>query len=70
METNGQVRSATRRPLRPTAKMLPGQARSHNRALVLQTLHTVVDPLSRADLARSTGLTRVTVSDLVAEAPR
>ncbi|UNX56457.1 ROK family protein [Georgenia sp. TF02-10] len=47
--------------------MLPGQARSHNRALVLQTLHTVVDPLSRADLARSTGLTRVTVSDLVAE---
>ena len=54
-----------RRVLRPTTKVLPEHARAHNRALVLQHLfHS--GPLSRADLARSTGLTRVTVSDLVA----
>ena len=38
----------------------------HNRALVLQTLYSV-GTLSRADIARRTGLTRVTISDLVAE---
>lgn len=54
------------RALRPSTKVLPEQARGHNRALVLQTLHGF-GPQSRADLARSTGLTRVTVSDLVAE---
>jgi predicted NBD/HSP70 family sugar kinase len=55
-----------RRPLRPTTKVLPEHARQHNRSLVLQGLfHT--GPMSRADLARETGLTRVTVSDLVAE---
>ncbi|MCG2797085.1 MAG: ROK family transcriptional regulator [Cellulomonas sp.] len=54
------------RALRPTAKVLPGHARAHNRALVLGHLfHT--GPSSRADIARSTGLTRVTVSDLVSE---
>jgi predicted NBD/HSP70 family sugar kinase len=58
--------AVTRRVLRPTAKVLPEHARVHNRALILQTLH-VVGRQSRADLARSTGLTRVTVSDLVAE---
>ncbi|TYL54755.1 ROK family transcriptional regulator [Agromyces mariniharenae] len=46
--------------------MLPEHARSHNRALVLQTLYTS-GARSRADVARETGLTRVTVSDLVAE---
>ena len=47
-------------------KVLPEHARAHNRSMVLQHLfHT--GPTSRADLARSTGLTRVTVSDLVAE---
>jgi predicted NBD/HSP70 family sugar kinase len=54
------------RTLRPSAKVLPEQARGHNRALVLQTLHGAGQQ-SRADLARSTGLTRVTISDLVAE---
>lgn len=54
------------RALRPSAKILPEYARSHNRSLVLQTLYQV-GVLSRADIARSTGLTRVTVSDLVAE---
>lgn len=52
--------------LRPSAKILPEHARGHNRALVLQTLYGS-GPLSRADIARETGLTRVTVSDLVAE---
>ncbi len=46
--------------------MLPEHARSHNRALVLQTLFTAGNQ-SRADVARSTGLTRVTVSELVTE---
>ncbi len=46
--------------------MLPEHARSHNRSLVLQTLYRL-GPRSRADIARETGLTRVTVSDLVAE---
>ncbi|WP_341359181.1 ROK family transcriptional regulator [Georgenia sp. M64] len=52
--------------LRISAKVLPGQARPHNRALILQTLYRD-GTQSRADLARSTGLTRVTVSDLVAD---
>ncbi len=54
------------RVLRPMVKVLPEHARAHNRALVLQQLFHF-GPTSRADLARSTGLTRVTVSDLVAE---
>ncbi|NUU07094.1 ROK family transcriptional regulator [Leifsonia sp. C5G2] len=54
------------RVLRPRVKVLPEHARSHNRSLVLQTLYRC-GRLSRADLARETGLTRVTVSDLVAE---
>lgn len=55
-----------RRELRPTAKVLPGHARAHNRALVLGHLFHA-GPSSRADVARSTGLTRVTVSDLVGD---
>lgn len=54
-----------RRQLRPTAKVLPEHARAHNRSLVLGHLFHE-GPSSRADVARSTGLTRVTVSDLVA----
>lgn len=51
-------------PLRSHGKVLPEHARAHNRALVLQ--HLFRDgPTSRAALARATGLTRVTVSDLV-----
>lgn len=54
------------RALRPRTKVLPEQARNHNRALVLQTLFHV-GAMSRADLSRETGLTRVTISDLIAE---
>lgn len=54
------------RHLRSRAKVLPEHARGHNRALVLQTLYHS-GSMSRADLSRETGLTRVTISDLVAE---
>ena len=54
------------RHLRSRSKVLPEQARGHNRALVLQTLYHA-GAMSRADLSRETGLTRVTISDLVAE---
>ncbi|WP_283451267.1 ROK family transcriptional regulator [Cryobacterium sp. PH31-L1] len=47
-------------------KFLPEHTRRHNRALVLQTLYRGAQ-LSRADIARATGLTRVTVSDLIGE---
>lgn len=57
---------APARVLRPTTKRLPQHGRVHNRALVLQTLYSA-STLSRADIARSTGLTRVTISNLVAE---
>ena len=50
--------------LRRTTKALPAEARQHNRALVLQSLFRG-GAMSRADLARQTRLTRVTVSDLV-----
>lgn len=53
------------RALRPDRKVLPEQARTHNRSLVLQTLYSG-GAMSRADLSRETGLTRVTISDLVA----
>jgi len=52
--------------VRPGARILPGQARSHNRALVLQSLYRT-SGLSRADVAREVGLTRVTISDLVSD---
>lgn len=54
------------RALRPSSKVLPEHARNHNRSLVLQTLYRAGHQ-SRADIARSTGLTRVTISDLVGE---
>ncbi len=54
------------RPLRRGGKVLPEQARAHNRSLVLQTLFHD-GGMSRADLARATELTRVSISDLVAE---
>ena len=55
-----------RRSLRPSGKLLQEDARRHHRALILQRL-LGEGPASRADLARSTALTRVTVSDLVGE---
>ena len=54
------------RALRQAAKVLPEHARAHNRSLVLQTLFHQ-GAMSRADLSRETGLTRVTISDLIAE---
>jgi predicted NBD/HSP70 family sugar kinase len=54
------------RQLRPSGKRLPEDARRHHRSLLLQQLFRY-GPASRADLARSSGLTKVTVSDLVAE---
>jgi predicted NBD/HSP70 family sugar kinase len=59
-------RAPATRALRPTTKVLPEDARRHNRSLVLQSLFHD-GPSSRADLARTSGLTRVTVSDLVGE---
>lgn len=47
-------------------KQLPGHGRSHNRSLILQTIYRG-GPGSRADLSRMTGLTKVTVSDLIAD---
>lgn len=47
-------------------KVLPEDARRYNRSLVLSTLFHDA-PMSRADLARATGLTRVTISALVAD---
>ena len=53
---------------------LPGKAthqqtRAYNRGLVLRTLYDL-GPISRAEVARLTGLTRTTVSELVADAHR
>ncbi|WP_298037049.1 ROK family transcriptional regulator [uncultured Microbacterium sp.] len=62
----GQHAFGPDRHLRSRTKVLPEQARAHNRALVLQTLYHA-GSMSRADLSRETGLTRVTISDLVAE---
>jgi predicted NBD/HSP70 family sugar kinase len=50
----------------PRRKAVPGDARRHNRALVLRTMFRE-GPVSRADLARATNLTRVTTSDLATE---
>lgn len=54
------------RPGRTARRALPGDARRHNRRLVLRTLFRD-GPLSRADVARATHLTRVTASHLVGE---
>jgi predicted NBD/HSP70 family sugar kinase len=54
------------RQLRPRGKLLQEDARRHHRSLLLQHLFRE-GPASRADLARASGLTRVTVSDLVGE---
>jgi predicted NBD/HSP70 family sugar kinase len=50
---------------RTAGAVRPRHGRSHNLALVRQTLYTG-GAMSRAGLARTLGLTRVTVSDLVA----
>jgi N-acetylglucosamine repressor len=48
------------------AKATHQQTRAHNQGLVLRALYDR-GPVSRADIARITGLTRTTVSDLVSE---
>lgn len=50
--------------VRGTEKALPEHTRQVNRSLILRTLFRS-DPMSRADLARATGLTRVSVSRIV-----
>jgi predicted NBD/HSP70 family sugar kinase len=55
-----------RRALRPSGRHLPEDTRRHHRALLLQMLFRY-GPASRADLARSSGLTRVTVSDVIGD---
>lgn len=64
--TEADAPRRTTRTRRPGAKILPEHARAHNRALVLQSLFHG-GAMSRADLARETALTRVTISDLVSE---
>jgi predicted NBD/HSP70 family sugar kinase len=69
MDTTAPAReplAPSRRALRVTSKALPEHNRQHNRSLILQILfHN--GSMSRADLARESGLTRVTISDLVSE---
>jgi predicted NBD/HSP70 family sugar kinase len=55
-----------RRPLRPTGRLLPEDTRRHHRALLLQLLFRY-GPASRADLARASGMSRVSVSDVVGD---
>ncbi len=50
--------------MRVPGKATHGQTRQHNRRLVLRTLYDF-GPVSRAEVARLTGLTRTTVSDVV-----
>lgn len=52
--------------LRPQGKLRQEDARRHHRTLLLQQLFRT-GAASRADLARTSGLTKVTVSDLVGE---
>lgn len=61
-----KANEAWHRVLRVTAKALSSHNRANNRALVLQSLFRG-GPMSRADLARASGLTRPTVSTIVAE---
>ena len=66
MERTDNLPSPFARRGQARRKAVPGDARRHNRALVLRTLFRS-GPLSRADLARATFLTRVTTSDLASE---
>jgi len=52
--------------MRLPAKATHQQTRAHNQGLVLRALYDH-GPISRADIARQTGLTRTTVSDLISE---
>jgi predicted NBD/HSP70 family sugar kinase len=52
--------------MRLPAKATHRQTREHNHRLVLRTVYDF-GPISRAEVARSTGLTRTTVSDVVGD---
>jgi N-acetylglucosamine repressor len=52
--------------MRLPAKATHAQTRLHNQRLVLRTVYDF-GPISRAEVARSTGLTRTTVGDVVGE---
>ena len=52
--------------MRLPAKATHAQTRQHNHRLVLRTVYDF-GPISRAEVARSTGLTRTTVSDVVVD---
>src|SRR6476646_7581150 len=54
------------RRVSPRSAVLPAHGRRHNLALGLQMLYSV-GAMSRADLARRLGMSKVTVSDLVSE---
>jgi predicted NBD/HSP70 family sugar kinase len=64
--TDGTTASPFARRGAPRRKAVPGDARRHNRSLVLRTIFRS-GPVSRADLARSTHLTRAATSELAAE---
>ena len=51
---------------RKTGRALPSDAREHNRSLVTRVLYHN-GPMSRAELSRTTGLAKVTISDLIAQ---
>ncbi|MGM7776887.1 ROK family transcriptional regulator [Arthrobacter sp. KNU-44] len=59
-------RTDRQRTDRTGAATLPSDGRAHNLSLVRQTLHSA-GAMSRAELSRTLGLTRVTVSDLVSD---
>ncbi|MDR1450212.1 MAG: hypothetical protein LBI84_08460, partial [Propionibacteriaceae bacterium] len=61
-----RVAAAERRPAASRRRVRPEDGRRHNLGLVLQNLYDSPG-LSRADLSRRTGLTRVTISDLVTD---
>ena len=52
--------------MRLPAKATHAQTRQHNHRLILRTVYDF-GPISRAEVARNTGLTRTTVSDVVAD---
>ncbi|WP_392543115.1 ROK family protein [Oryzobacter telluris] len=58
--------SQSPRRVRTSSAVLPTDGRRQNLSLVLQTLRRL-GPTSRAQLAREVGVTKVTMSDLVAE---
>lgn len=58
--------STERRRVSARSAVQPSHGRGHNLSVALQALHTH-GPMSRADLARHVGLTKVTASTLVSE---